>query len=32
MSETYEIYTPNGGILDVEKKRIKFYYMMGELR
>lgn len=32
MSETYEIYTPNGGILDVEKKRIKFYSMMGELR
>ncbi len=32
MSETYEIYTPNGIILDVEKKQIKFYYMMEELR
>lgn len=32
MSETYKIYTPNGIILDVEKKQIKFYYMMEELR
>ncbi len=32
MSETCEIYTPNGIILDVEKKQIKFYYMMEELR
>lgn len=30
--DIYEIYTPNGIILDVEKKQIKFYYMMGELR
>lgn len=30
--DIYEIYTPNGIILDVEKKQIKFYYMMEELR